>query len=447
MLTLQDIQKKYGANLTWENGQASGTCLCTSHSKVAVEAIKNGIASGRGRAHVFGPVAMGLAGQVVKTAAEIRVFAPIAKKGGVGRYFTGKFSGPLSHSWEEALPDALFRCLLVRWDGYSTDTTILDGLKFPTLESFVEFMNNFITDGKYDFTFLLSCYFLEDQSIPKIGQVGAMNGFYGALTDNGGGIVDFTALRNPSEPLLLDTFLRAVFLEHHGIALPPAMSFEDVASLFWAPRQRNKKSMYNQQLTGTMATNIGERQMWDSINNVLVPIEENQGEVGSGIRNWSLNWEDKTIAKVDGPMRTLLSVNSKTEKITSAIMSVPVVDKASGDLKAIHFAPYGIDNLSIGRELDLTYGVHFVTGVNVGEASAFRVVDLDPMNPSQSSSKRFYKRDWTARTNYHDGQGDSVGDIRARLYRKGTPFVGALSDWAIKNMRKLGMRFVGSIVE
>jgi hypothetical protein len=330
--------------------------------------------------------------------------------------------------------------------GNSNDT-ILDGLQFPTLESFVEFMDYFVTDGKYDFSFQLSCYFLEDQSIPKIGQVRSFNGFYGALTDNGGGIVDVTALRNPSVPSLLDHFLRTAFLEHHGILLPPTLTPEEVASLFWTPRQRNKKSMYNQNLTGTMADNVSERRMWDTANDVLVPLEGNKGTVGVAIKSWSLNWSLKVIDKLVGPVKSLLSANRKTQAVTSSIMSVPVEDVASSHLKAVHFAPYGIDALSIGQENINEYGLHFVTGVNVGETSAFRIHDLDVMTPYCPRSRSFYKRDWLSRTNYHDGKGDVCGDIRARLFRKGTPFVGPLSDWAIKDMKKLGCRFCGSIVE
>jgi hypothetical protein len=443
MKTLPEILKTYAYNSTWEDGQAAGTCLCSAQSPHAVSAIREGIKSGRGRVPVFGPALMIIVHGNKLTADNIRDNGGLQKKAGIGRYLHPNAGGQSYTPWNENLTNALFKVTLDYNYGQPDppEPLVLDGLQFPTVESFVDFANEFLLpDNTYMCSMVLDCYFLEDSNIPVIQKAFGFNAFFGAL--RGGmhdakclGYVEPTALRNIVNPTILEDFLRAIFTLHTGVVLPP-MDIEDLCKLFWISRRSKNGAVYRGSLGGQKMLPVNGRMLWDTVNNVAVSEEAHRWK--DGVYS-CLQWTDPVIPHVR------INVNKRevyNADAYSYILSGAIHCPTDATLQGVILSPPSMDSVLVACESD-AYELQFVSEAGVAGSSVFKTVVTSPHNRYLS-----HPSDWKMRR-YQDsgGMGDDFPSVRARWHRKNSPFVSALSLWSIANNHNNNGRVTGYILK
>lgn len=444
------LKQKYGYVTTWTEGQASGTTFSRSHKPEIVDRLQRAIEGTNKRQRVFGPACMVWTGQTKQTENQFRQNKGLRRKGGIGRYLATDVT--FGEQWDVALTDALFDVKLGLWEFSSPDYSDADlkALRFPTLASFIEFADNFLDENnKYTCDIHLTCYWLEDVTLPDIPKVLAWNAFFGALCGDyrRGWIVSDTAFDSNFPPDFLEDTLKTLWLSVYG-SLPAYASLEEFRRLFWMHGRSRGNNRYRAAHRITWATDAG-RSVADA-GDGFATIETSVGKSmeGTGLFN------PKQLVM---PLKTLRNGNCRDwqkqapgGEILSQILVAPIHGRAptSSDWSAVAIHPQGIDTIIVPWQNPDVYELQVVTTPKGDTPQRIRTIrDHGPTHPgSPRRSRPLNIRDWcftdAASKDNHNGNTATM-----RWHLKGTPFVGTMADWRIRPLREVARHLDGYIVQ
>lgn len=445
------LKQKYGYVTTWTEGQASGTNFSRSHKPEIVDRILKAVEGTNKRQRVFGPSLVAYNGQP-RWASEtaFRKCRGLRRKGGIGRYIAPDVT--FGENWDTALTDALFDVKFGHWDPGSPiySESDLKALKFPTVASLLEFLDNFLgDDNKYTCDIHLTCYWLEDATLPDLPKVLAWNGFFGALCGNyrRGWIVDEEAFDVNFPPDFLEDTLKNLWLSCYG-SLPAYSSLAEFCSLFWMHGRSRGNNRYRASHRISWTTDIYRRvaDAGDGFATIESASGKNMG--GTGL------FQTKQLVM---PLKTIRNGNCRDwqkqgpgGEILSQILIAPINGLAptSADWSAVAIHPQGIDTIIVPWQDPSKYDLQVVTMPKGDTPQRIRTItDHGSDHPgSPRRSRPLNIRDWcfteAASKSSHNGNGAGM-----RWHLKGSPFVGPLSEWRILPLREQASTIDGYVVK
>lgn len=450
--TYEYLKQKYGYVNTWTEGQAAGTDFSRSHKPEIVDRLKRAIEGTNKRQRVFGPAMVAFRGQDKwLSETNFRKCKGLRRKGGIGRYLATDVK--YGSEWNTALTDALFDVKLGHWEpgtpGYSESD--LKGLRFPTVATLLEFLDHFLDEeNKYTVDVHLTCYWLEDATLPDIPKVLAWNAFFGALCGDyrKGWIVSDTAFDVNFPPNFLEDVLKNIWQSIFG-GLPAYGSLDEFRALFWMHGRSRGDNRYR------AAHRIGWKT--DMIRFVadagdgFATIEASDGKNmgGTGLfQPKQLVMPTKTICNGNG--RDWMKQDPAGAEILSQILIAPIngVAPTSGDWCAVAIHPMGIDTILVPWQDPSIYDLQVVTTPKGDTPQRIRTITdhgaAEPGSPRRSRPLNI--RDWcfpdAASKDNHNGNTAGM-----RWHLKGSPFVGPLSDWRIRHLRETAKHLDGYVVK
>lgn len=450
LINFDAIRQKYGFVNTWEEGQASGTCFARGHRSEIVDRLKRAIDGTNKRRRVFGPVMAAYAGQVQwESEAAFRECRGLRRRGGIGRYLdSGIVYG---EGWDSALTDALFDVLLV-FHNPSHKEINLHSLRIPTIGTLLEFLKIFVgTDGKYICDVHVSCYWLEDMTLPDIPKVYAWNAFFGALC--GKNREEMTI-----DPNAFNTFpigfyrgmLSNIWDFVFGSPLPD-LPLETICKLFWVHKRSRGPYRYGVPHVFEWYTNSGERLVaneWSGFNDTGNAASRGMRGRWESVSNVILSMPDKTY-RINDTVRAVMKQFPDGPHL-SQVLAAPIRGRFPTDHMwcAIGVHPLGIDSLVIPWQDPSVYDLQVVTLSHTNAPQRIRVIrDHGPATPGVYRRTRpLYIRDWC----FTNSGGKALHDensAKMRWHLKGSPFVGPLSPWRIRYLREITKNADGYIVQ
>ncbi|MDO8945366.1 MAG: hypothetical protein Q7U75_19445 [Desulfobacterales bacterium] len=436
---LDFIQQKYGYELTWTESQASGTSFSVSHRPELIARLKRGIEGALKRQRIFGPSMFVWENQSKQVVADFRTNKGLRRRGGAGRYLATDIK--FGAEWNTSLTDALFDVALVKGIPGGEDRTEITALKFPTLETCVEFLDLFLdpVTNKYTHTIYLEAYWLEDSTLPVMQNVFAWNAFFGALS---GGtrkltMVDPEAFDSTGTPAgWLENMLVALWSRVYG-APPVYGSLVELCGLFWM-HGRSKGANRYKAAHNIPWENLG-RNVADSgagwAIRATVPGERFEGE---GLPEYrELDYVAKSHSETNNRdwMRQAPGSDPVSHIRFGAIKGLE--PGTSADLKAVGIHPAGVDCIQVPWAEPALYALQVVSESRCNTPQRIREHATVCQNYNVGRSNILNIRDWCfTDAGHRDDRTQNEARMRWRL--KGTPFVGQKSEWCIRGLRKAG---------
>lgn len=441
------LKQKYGYVTTWTEGQASGTNFSRSHKPEIVDRILKAVEGTNKRQRVFGPSLVAYKGQPKwADEAAFRQCKGLKRKGGIGRYIShdGIMFG---EDWNTALTDALFDVKLGHWEPGSPDYSESDlkALKFPTVATLLEFLDNFLDEeNRYTADVHLTCYWLEDATLPDLPKVLAWNAFFGALCGDyrKGWTVTPGAFDQGFPPNFLEDLLKAIWLDLYG-PLPTYADLSEFCRLFWMHGRSRGNNRYRAAHRIRWAVDNTRLMADKGTAYTTLQVSTGKSPSGTGLFTRRGLWM---------PAKAHTTMNSRdymkqapSGAIISGIQYGPIED---GNWNAVGIHPLGIDSIIVPWQDPSVYDLQVVTTPKGDTPQRIRTIyDHGPDHPgAPRRSRPLNIRDWcfTEAASQSSHNGNTAG---MRWHKRGTPFVGPLSEWRITPLREQGSTIDGYCVK
>lgn len=408
----------------WDPQKNQGTCFHPAHTKNALDALLENLDRGQKKL-VVASAKIGVIGFDLTLALSTdEELAKVMVRSSFAPYLNDFVPGhaPLTHpeGWGH-IQDALFSVFIENVGTY-------DSVQFDTFENFRSFLGEVAVDenGAQYGSIHISCYFVEDNTLPVLHRLRGTNAIWGALRGSHGnwpGVNTVCATPFGGEPADIANaraFMEAIWNDVWGA--PPAATWDELRAAFWMTSTIKHSNIFKSGRGVFFLSPGNTRGCWNVGGANWESAGGQNGNYYQSKNIWYYDWDTHTFGQI-----YRADPYPPKDKNRSYIVAFSA-EINGGTHRAIYLKPYSVDSVWTNW-FDMDENEVMLEGSGEHASSVFYKVTeansdayvLNNVNSNTGAclkSNDFYMSAHPIRWSSHPRR-----SVAMRLHKKGTPYV------------------------